>query len=108
MNILPLRRICAAFALSLPLLLPSGCVVTDGGYGYVYSDGLGIRLDYYEPHGYFPRGGWGPGYWVAPFRGSHRGADHPGGYRSPRAFRHAPLSRPVPSIPSHPRGRPSR
>jgi len=68
-----------------------GCVV--GGGGYVY-DGGAIGADYYEPYGAI-YGAWGPGFNVAPFRGGDRrsaGGAH--------AFRSAPASRPMPSIPS--------
>jgi hypothetical protein len=71
-----------------------GCAVTGGGYGY---EGPG----YYEPSG-VAYGGWGPGYFVGPVRG-----DHPQGGRGdrppPHAYRPAPASRPMPSIPSRPR-----
>jgi hypothetical protein len=70
-----------AFAIGLLAILASGCVVGEGGYGYVGDVGYG--LDYYEPYG-VRYGGWGPGYRVAPYRG--------GEHRS------------VPSIPSGSRG----
>jgi len=82
-------------AIGLFTLLPSGCAVTDGGYGYDGSVGIGV--DYYEPFG-ADYGGWGPGYGVGPFRdGGHR-ADHGGGYQ--HAYRSAPASHSMPSLPS--------
>jgi hypothetical protein len=86
-------------------LLAAGCVVSDGGYGYGYDGSVGIGASYYEP--YDDYGGWGPGYRVAPFRGGEgrhhedfRGGHHEEGGRS-HAFRSAPASRSMPSIPSH-------
>jgi hypothetical protein len=94
-----------------------GCAV--GGYegGGTYYDGgadVGYGVDFYEPYGY-AYGGWGRGYHVGPPRhdggfpgdrlGGHppgvRGAPHSG---RPPAYHRAPSSRPVPSIPSGPRG----
>jgi hypothetical protein len=66
------------------------CLVPDGG---VYVGGS------YSPSGY-EYGRWGSGYHVAPPRGGERGH----GQASPRAYRPAPQNRPVPSIPSRPRG----
>ncbi|MFJ2990839.1 hypothetical protein ACIPF8_23540 [Collimonas sp. NPDC087041] len=79
--------------------LTAGCAVSDGGYGgYGYSGGVGVGLDYYEPFG-GDYGGWGPGYQVGPFRGGgdHRGG---GGRGGQHAFRSAPASHSMPSIPS--------
>jgi hypothetical protein len=90
----------AWLALFVPLLvMPAACV--DTGYGY---DGpsVGVGVDYYEPFG-FDYGGWGPNYRSGPPRGGDRGFG--GGRRgSPHAYRSAPSSHPMPSIPSGPRG----
>ena len=77
--------------------LLSACVVSDGGYGY--DGGAGIGMDYYEPYGAV-YGGWAPGYHVGPVRdGDHR-PDHGGGQSATHAFRSAPTSHSLPSIPS--------
>ncbi len=82
-------------ACTLTLLL-TGCVLTGGGY----YEGEDIGAAYYEPYGVVYD--WGPRYHVAPYRGDH----HPSeggrefGRESKRAYRPAPASRPVPSIPS--------
>jgi hypothetical protein len=98
MNIL--RWSAIAFVIGLFTALLSGCIVPDGGYGYY--DDMGIGLDYYEPYG-ADYGGWRPGYRVGPF---HDGGHHPGhggGHPPPHAYRPAPESHPMPSIPSRPR-----
>ena len=84
------------------MVLLSGCVIGGGGY---YGDG-GIGVGYYEPYG-VEYGGWGHGYQVAPFRGGddhHRDGDYRstggGGQVPARAYKAAPASRPIPSIPS--------
>ena len=80
--------------------LLSGCVATTGGYG---------GEDYYEPSGYYYNG-WGPTYRVGPpRRGDHD--DHPGpphaeSHQGHPAYRPAPPSRAVPSIPTKPRPQP--
>ena len=110
MNILLLRRLAMlAFVVCTLTVLLSGCIVGGGYYdstGGGYYDGEGIGATYYEPS-VVEYGGWGPGYQVAPFRdGEHRlsGGDHrptSGGGQAPaRAFKSAPASRPMPSIPS--------
>jgi len=80
------------FALMIvtPAALLSGCVAP--GYGY----GGGYAVDYYEPYGGV-YGEWGPGYEVGPYRdgGGHRGP-YPGGH----AYRSAPASHGMPSIPA--------
>jgi len=111
----PLGR-WAVRALGIVLLAwPSGCAVTGEGYvGGVY-----------EEPGY-DFGDWGAGYWVGPPRGrEHRDEHHDehrvdgGGVRRPEparpapphAYRSAPATRPVPSIPTRPspvHGRPTR
>jgi hypothetical protein len=109
-----------------------GCVTAgyevSSGYGGGAEFGYGV--DYYEPYGYDYRG-WGRGYPVAPplrsygYRdreGEHdrgRDRDHdrehgqPQRRPSPRlanppAYHPAPSGRPMPSIPSQPRGGQSR
>jgi len=80
------------------MVLLSGCVVGDGGY----YDGGGIDATYYEPNGVY-YGGWGSGYHVAPFRGGDHHLTGGGGHESGRAYRSAPASHSVPSIPSRSR-----
>ena len=101
------RRI-AAGVLVLLLVQLDGCagetvgVSTD--YGYWGGPAYGYDVDYfYGPPAIY--GGWGPDYYVGPPRhwdGRPPGV-RPGGSPSP-AFRAAPASRPMPSIPSGPRG----
>lgn len=86
------------------LTVLSGCVASSGGYVGT-ADVYGA--DYYEPYGY-NYGGLGPGYHVAPPRDrddrrSNRAENRP----AQAAYRPAPPSRPVPSIPNRrpePRG----
>lgn len=95
-------------ALGFAAVLAHGCVLEGGGVGIEAAAPYGF--DYYEPPGVF-YGGWGPGYYVAPFR--DRDHDHdrhfergPGfreGRAGPRAFRAAPAGRAIPSIPTGPR-----
>jgi hypothetical protein len=88
------RGAATAAVVAVAVALSSGCVVTDGGYGY---GGAPYGVGYYEPAG-IAYGGWGPGYDVAPFR---RG--YPlryGGHPPPHAYRAAPASRAMPSIPT--------
>lgn len=86
-----------ALAIGLVALLSFGCVVAGGGYG-----DAGYGLGYYQPYG-VPVGGWGADYHVAPYReGEHR-RDEGGGRPAAHAYRPAPASRAMPSIPSHPR-----
>jgi hypothetical protein len=89
--------------LTLTVLL-SGCFFPGGGY----YDGGDIGAGYYEPSGVV-YGGWGPSYHVAPFRGG----DHPparsgGGHASAPAYKSAPASHSMPSIPSRSRSGGSR
>ena len=108
MNTLLLRKCATALVAGLFALLASGCAVYDGG-GYGYRSSVGIGIDYYEPFG-GEYGGWGPGYRVAPFRGGSarmdRGGEHrrdrAGGHPGGHAYRSAPPSRSMPSIPSRP------
>lgn len=90
------RSLLTAAAIGVVAVLASGCVVP-GGYGY--DDGAAYGLDYYEPYGGVAVGGWGYEYQVAPYReGGHYPAA--GGGARAHAFRAAPASRPMPSIPS--------
>jgi len=80
--------------------LSAGCILSDGGNGY--DDGV-VGADYYDSVGVgVDVGGWGPGYHVAPYRGGgHRpeeGERRPGGAGG-HAFRPAPASRSMPSLP---------
>ena len=105
MNILLLRWSAIAFVIGLFIVLSTGCAVTAGGYGY---DGdVGIGLDYYEPYG-ADYGGWGPGYRVGPFRDGANRQNRGGGQSSAHAYRSAPASRSMPSIPSRSRSGGSR
>lgn len=97
MNTLLLRRSARACVIGLFTVLSSGCVVTGGGYGY--DGGAGIGAGYYEPVG-VDYGGWGPGYQVAPVRGGYNGPGRGGGNQASHAYRPAPASRAMPSIPS--------
>jgi hypothetical protein len=93
------RHRTTAFALGLLMVLASGCTIAGGGYGY--DDGIG--LDYYEPSdGVY--GGWGPNYRVGPLRDGGHFAGRGGGRPGPHAYRAAPASHAMPSIPSHSRG----
>jgi hypothetical protein len=112
-----IRFAACALAIGLSAALPSGCVAT-GGYGY--DDGGSVGVGYYEPYG-ADYGGWGSGYRVGPYRGGggdrgggdrgggdRGGGDRGGGHDSGHAYRAAPASRSMPSIPSHSRGGGSR
>jgi len=96
-KILLLRWLAFAFVVLTLTVLLSGCVVTDGGYGY-YDDG-DIGAAYYGPADVY-YGGWGPAYHVAPYRGGEHRETSEGGHASTRAYRAAPASRSMPSIPS--------
>jgi hypothetical protein len=86
------RWAATAFVIGLVAVLSSGCIVPGAG-------GAGYGLDYYEPSG-VAIGGWGPDYRVAPYReGEHRQASA-GGRPAAHAYRAAPASRAMPSIPS--------
>lgn len=106
MNISLVRWSASAFVIGLFTVLSSGCVVPDGGYGYGYDAGVDIGLDYYEPYGDV-YDGWGPGYLVVPFRDRSHRPDH-GGHLRPHAYRSAPSTHSIPSIPSRPRSGDSR
>jgi hypothetical protein len=96
------RWSATAFALGLVAVLSSGCVAPVGGYGYGYDGGVSYGLDYYEPYG-VAYGGWGSGYQVAPYHGGDQRAFAGGGRGAPHAYRAAPASRAMPSIPSRSR-----
>src|SRR5208337_4200369 len=102
MNTLLLRWSVLVFVVGVLL---SGCAFTVGGYGY--DDGGAIGAAYYEPYG-VDYGGWGHDYHVAPVR---RGDNRPtsgGGHVSAHAYRSAPASHSMPSIPSQSRSGGSR
>ena len=103
-NILLLRRLVLAFVVwTLTTVMLPGCLFPGGGGGYGYDDGGG----YYEPYG-GDYGGWGSGYNVAPFRGGDHRPPDGGSHTSTRAYRSAPASRSIPSLPSHSRSGGSR
>lgn len=74
-----------------------GCLVADRGYDS--GVGVGYVGGYYEPYGR-DYGGWGHGYQVAPPRDVVVVRPM---QTSPHSYRPAPKSRPIPSIPKHPR-----
>jgi hypothetical protein len=100
MNISSLRWLAIAFVIGLFTTLSSGCAVTGDGYGYGYDGDVGIGLDYYEPYG-GDYGGWGSGYHVGPYRGGDHRPGRGGGHAPSHAYRSAPASHSMPSIPSH-------
>lgn len=103
------RRVAAAVVALLLTQLTScagGAVGVSASYPDSYWDGpvYGYDLNYfYAPPVIY--GGWGPEFYVGPpvWRGHPRGwgGPPPGGRTS---FRPAPPGRPMPSIPSRPRG----
>jgi hypothetical protein len=88
------RWTATASVVAVAVALSSGCVVTDGGYNYA---GAAYGVGYYEPSGIY-YGGWGPGYDVAPYRRGY--PVRYGGRPPPHAYRPAPASRAMPSIPT--------
>lgn len=96
-------RLWAASALGIAVLTSlSGCVVPGGGYER--SAGVVYGVSYYEPSGpNYDR--WAPGYKFGPPRRGDPHADRAHYEASPRAYRPAPPSRPMPSIPTHSRPR---
>lgn len=85
-----LRRLSVSALGILLLTVLYACLVPDRGYvGGVY-----------ESPGY-EYSGWGPGYRVGPPRRGERRPEK----SSAHAYRPAPPSRPVPSIPTRPHGR---
>jgi hypothetical protein len=103
------RRIAAAaLALLLTQLVgcPDGSVGVSEDYGYWGGPAYGYDLDYfYGPPVVY--GGWGPDYFVGPPRhwDGHPPPGYPLGDGHRPSFQPAPPSRPMPSIPSGPRGR---
>jgi hypothetical protein len=96
MNTLLVRWSPIALVLGLFTVLSFGCVVPGDGYGY--NGDVGVGVDYYEPYGAY-YGGWGPGYRVGPVRGENNRTDR-SGRPTPHAYKAAPASRRVPSIPA--------
>ncbi len=99
MNILLLRRLTLAFVICMLTVLLSGCILGGGGY---YDDG-----GYYEPSGVV-YGGWGPDYQVGPYRGGDHRPTSGDSHASARAYKSAPASHSMPSIPSQSRSSSSR
>lgn len=99
MNTLLIRWSAIALVLGLFTALSSGCVVPGDGYGYDNSVNIGIGVGYYEPYGAY-YGGWGPGYRVGPIHGNDYRPYRGGGRPTPHAYKAAPESRALPSIPS--------
>jgi hypothetical protein len=96
MNSVFLRWFALALMIGLLAVMSFGCVMPGGGYGY---GGGGSGRGYYEPYG-ASYGGWSSGYRVAPYHdGDHR-QDFGGGHPPSNAYRPAPASRAMPSIPS--------
>lgn len=110
-----IRRVTAAVLALLLVQLTScagGTVGVSGGYTEQYWDGPVYDYDlgyFYSPPVIY--GGWGPQYFVGPPRWDA----HPHGWGGPPpgiprghgpgpSFRPAPPGRPMPSIPSGPRG----
>ncbi len=99
------RRLAKLIVLA-PLFTLAACAI-EPGYGYGYGNGygydgggpdVGIGIDYYGGIGY-DYGGWGGNYRVGPPRGGRRGGD-----RGVHAYRPAPASHGMPSLPSGGRG----
>lgn len=96
MNALFVRRSEIALAIALFTALLSGCVAPADRYRY--DTRVSIGVGYYEPYGVF-YGGWAPGYYVGPIYGNYY-RPYPGMRPNPPAYRPAPASRRVPSIPA--------
>lgn len=99
---IPTLSLMFAFVACMLVVLLLGCVSTGGVY---YEGG-----DYYEPYVY-DYGGWGPDFYVVPFHEEHHnGGDHrpTEGRHYERAYRSAPASHSIPSIPSRSRSGGSR
>ncbi|MGO9445476.1 MAG: hypothetical protein ACLPXB_11950 [Thiobacillaceae bacterium] len=102
-----LRGSAIAFVIGLSTVPLSGCVVPGGGYGYDNGGGVDIGVDYTEPYGAV-YGGWGPGYAVGPVRGGNYSPERGGGQPAQHAYRSAPASHSMPSIPTGSRSGGSR
>lgn len=90
-----------------------GCVAVGEGYGggpyYGPPATVEYGVDFYEPSGFDYGGLWRPGYHVGPPpRGGFERGGHPDSHDSHPAFHPAPAGRPIPSIPTQPRGGGSR
>jgi hypothetical protein len=98
------RRPLTALAIGLFAVLPAGCVA--GGYGYGYDAAPAYGLDYYGGSSYVANyGGWRSGYQVAPYHtGGYQPVYNRGAAPAAHAYRSAPASRPMPSIPTASRG----
>jgi len=85
----------------------AGCVAVggyDGAPGYYGETSVGYGVGFYQPFGY-NYGGWQPGYRVGPpMRGGLNRPERSYSRPSGPSYRPAPQSRPMPSIPMHPRG----
>lgn len=90
------KQVCGMLLLAL---LCNGCVVPGDRYN---SGRISYGVDFYEPYGQ-DYGGWGPGYMVGPPRNGDRHFTTRHFSPSPHAYRPAPLSRPLPSLPTHSR-----
>jgi hypothetical protein len=92
-----MKRLLIVLAIGLLTFTESACTVV--GDGFAGNGNVGVGLDYYEPLG-FDFGGWGPGYGIGPYHdGSHR-FESRGSGSAGHAYRSAPSSRAIPSIPS--------
>ena len=100
MNNAPQRWLVVA----LGALLVAGlgaCIATGPGYD---GGGVGGYVGIYQPEGYdygpegYDYGGWGGRYEVGPPRGYERRPQRPQAH----AYREAPRTRPIPSIPTRP------
>jgi hypothetical protein len=103
MNRIDRGRLAWLILLAPLAMVPSACTV-ESGYGYGYGGGanIGVGVDYYEPSG-FDYGGWGPSYRSGPPRGGSRPFGG-GGRGGSHAYRSAPASHAMPSLPSGARG----
>jgi hypothetical protein len=98
LDIVPWKPTALAMLL---LVVLCGCAYPGVSYGGAVAVDFedGYPGDYFEPYG-FEYGGWGGGYRVGPPRHGGRRLERPG-----RPYHAPPPSRPMPSIPSRPRGR---
>lgn len=103
MNIIRFHRLALYFVVLTLTVLLFGCLVPEGGY-YAGGD---IGVSYYEPP-VVVYGSWGPDYHVAPYRDGEHRPTYGGGHEPARAYRPAPVSHSIPSIPSKSRSGGSR